>query len=69
MNIKQTLLDMGLNIWGLDLFVESYLSQTKFLLAQKKVTLKDAKLDFQLVVRDRGDRNGKVRVTIERIEE
>ena len=68
MSIKQKLLNMGLNVWGLDLFVESYLTQTKLLLDKgKKFSLKDAKLDFELIVKDRGDRNGKVRIIIERI--
>lgn len=70
MSTKQKLLSMGLNVWGLDLFVESFLASTKLLISKAGgFTLDQTKLNFELNVRDRGDRNGRVKITIERLED
>ena len=65
---KQQILNMGLNVWALDLLIESYNSATKKLLDNNSDFPKDKlNLAFTLDVKDRSDRNGKVRVTIEKI--
>jgi len=66
MGIKQKLIDMGLKVWGLDLFIESYNSTLKKLKDAGKELPNDAKkLDFVLHVKNRSDRNGSVRIIIQ----
>lgn len=65
---KQQLLDMGINAFGLDLFIESYNKATNTLINNNEDFPKDnLTLEFDMEVFDRGDRNGSVKIKVERI--
>jgi len=67
---KRELLDMGLNVFGLDLFVESYNKATNTLLEENPdFPKKKLDLEFEVEVKERSGRNGSVKITIEKLYE
>lgn len=65
---KQQLLDMGLNVFGLDLFMESYNKATNALLKENPDFPRDKLiLEFEVEIKERQDRNGIVRIKIEKV--
>jgi len=67
---KRELLDMGLNVFGLDLFVESYNKATNTLLEEiPDFPKKKLDLEFEVEVKERSGRNGSVKITIEKLYE
>ena len=65
MGLKQQLLDMGLNVWGLDLFVESYNGTVfKMLKANPDFPKDKLNLEFTYPCRRSDEKGGDCEITI-----